>query len=217
MLTPTDFLQQADNESNQLLLQYYRQLSAINQHIAARPDHNWPTKEENVQIRQITATIRVLKGKSAMVIALETIMRLHDKIKKTVPALLPLLLPQLFKLMLPGINLDDLDLSADSIKSDNLKTTMPVATTPPSQAATAPRPAPLPKVTTSPQPKTMVMPDAEMQSLLATMLANPTDAAIDKCIADAEALLTRRAGKDMITRQSPPPPPAKGATQRPAA
>lgn len=94
-------------KSAELQMSYYGQLQSLNASIAARSERPYPTREELGIIRQVTGTVRLLKAKSAIVIAMEAIMRFATKMQKAAPALTAYLLPKLCMMLLPGISLPD--------------------------------------------------------------------------------------------------------------
>ena len=120
-----------DKKAYELILQYYDQLEAMNTFIAARKERPWPTKEELSVTRQLTGTIRVLKAKSAMILAMEAIMRFTNNIRRSAPDLAAQLLPQLCILLFPGIELNIEELTTNAAPAKK-----PTTTTKPQKAAT---------------------------------------------------------------------------------
>lgn len=96
---------QMELQGAELINQYYAQLQTINNGIAARADQPFPNREENAAIRQVTATLRVVRGKSPIVIAMETAIRMADKFNKISPLLAQQLLPQVCVMLFPGVSL----------------------------------------------------------------------------------------------------------------
>jgi len=73
--------------------QYYQQLAAINEQIAAREEQPYPTREEAEIIRKLTLTIGRIKTGQTVSEHIETMTRFLEQLKTEAPSLLEEILP----------------------------------------------------------------------------------------------------------------------------